>query len=70
MRTKNLYRIAYPHPHYKSVEEILYVSGDSIIDALTTFQYCKGLIEPIEIKLISKNFIEMVIEDDTYGVQA
>jgi hypothetical protein len=70
MRTKNLYLITYPHHLYKGVEEILYVAGDSIIDALTTFQYCKGLIEPIEIKFISKDFIEMVVEDDTYGVQA
>jgi hypothetical protein len=25
------------------------------------------LIEPIEIKLISKDFIEMIVEDDTYN---
>jgi hypothetical protein len=49
----------------------MYVSGRDIIDALTTFHYCKGAhVEPLEIKFISENFMEMVIEDDTYGVQA
>ena len=70
MKTKNLYLVTYPHHLHKGVEEILYVSGCSMIDALTAFQYCKGLIEPIEIKFISKDFIEMVVEDDTYSVQA
>lgn len=70
MNRKNLYLITYPHAHYKGVEETVYVSGYSVIDALTAFQYCKGLVEPTEIKFISKDFIEMVVEDDSYEVQA
>lgn len=70
MKTKNLYRITY-WCSTNNAEIIMYVSGRDIIDALTTFHYCKGAhVEPLEIKFISENFMEMVIEDDTYGVQA
>ena len=49
----------------------MYVSADNIIDAIAAFQYCKGAhVEPLEIKFISENFMEMVITDDSYGVQA
>ena len=49
----------------------MYVSAKDIIDAIATFQYCKGAhVEPLEIKFISENFTEMVITDDSYAVNA
>ena len=70
MRTKNLYRITY-WCSTNNAEIIMYVSADNIIDAIAAFQYCKGAhVEPLEIKFISENFMEMVITDDSYGVQA
>jgi hypothetical protein len=70
MRTKNLYRITY-WCSTNNKEIILYVSADNIIDAIATFQYCHGShVEPLEIKFISENFMVMVVEDDTYSVQA
>jgi len=70
MRTKNLYKITY-WCSTNNAEIIMYVSADNIIDAIATFQYCKGAhVEPLEIKFISENFKEMIIEDDSYGVQA
>ena len=70
MRTKKLYRLTY-WCSTNNAEIIMYVSGRSIIDALTTFHYCKGAhVEPLEIKFISENFTEMVITDDSYDVNA
>jgi hypothetical protein len=49
----------------------MYVSADNIIDAIATFQYCQGShVEPLEIKFISENFKEMIIEDDSYHLGA
>ena len=49
----------------------MYVSADNIIDAIATFQYCQGAhVEPLEIKFISENFKEMIIEDDSYALGA
>ena len=43
----------------------MYVSGRSIIDALTAFHYCLGAhMDPLEIRFISENFGEMVVEWD------
>ena len=70
MRTKNLYRLTY-WCSTNNKETILYVSADNIIDAIATFQYCHGShVEPLEIKFISENFMVMVVEDDSYEVQA
>jgi len=64
MRTKKLYRITY-WCSTNNAEIIMYVSGRSIIDALTTFHYCNGAhMDPLEIRFISENFGEMVVEWD------
>jgi hypothetical protein len=70
MRTKNLYRIIYWCSTNRE-ELIMYVSGNSFIDALTAFHYCKSaLVEPLEIKFISENFGEMIVTDDSYHLGA
>jgi len=70
MRTKKLYRITY-WCSTNNAEIIMYVSADNIIDAIATFQYCNGShVEPLEIKFISENFKEMIIEDDSYHLGA
>jgi len=70
MRTKNLYRLTY-WCSINRAEIIMYVSAKDIIDAIATFQYCKGAhVEPLEIKFISENFTEMVITDDSYALGA
>ena len=64
MRTKKLYRISYCYSA-DGKESIMYVSGRDVIDALTTFHYCKGAhMDPIEIRFISENFAEMIVEHD------
>lgn len=46
----------------------MYVSANDIIDAIATFHYCNGShVDPLEVRFISENFKEMIIEDDTYG---
>jgi hypothetical protein len=70
VRTKNLYRIIYWCSTNRD-EIIMYVSANDIIDAIATFQYCKGAhVEPLEIRFISENFAEMVITDDSYALGA
>lgn len=67
MKTKQLYRITY-WCSTNNKEIIMYVSANDIIDAIATFHYCNGShMDPLEVRFISENFKEMIIEDDTYG---
>jgi len=68
MKTRNLYRIVYidttMSAPYNAEKIILYVSADSMHDAITVFHYVHAPhVDPIEVRFISENFAELTPPD-------